>query len=442
LDFPIVFVPEIGTAPPRSDKGAARISLGAGDAPNVIAVRAADETGLVIEPPSFSAAYATTRRRDRAERQRLAYVAITRAADAMFLVGGRAREATSDVASSTLGVLEEIARDERTLAAAELAVEDVEVPAPVIRRYDAPLTVSVGAVPMRAPLRPSWRALPIAPTALADFDHCSRRFELVHVLGLPEHVRGARAADVERAGAALLDARSQGTLAHAVLERIPTSAFAGVDAGIAASRALAAEGVPVEHAQHSAIVTRVERFLRGSYAQALADGGAELRREVDFVFGVDDAEGRSVVLRGSMDLVVVWPDGAVDVVDYKSARGGAEGAYAFQLDVYALAARAMYPEARRLRAGLVYLGGASSGGEPSWRTLPDETDVRTRLAALGERLVRARWDGAFPRVALERCEAIHCGFIGRCHASAAPAASDPSSEAKGTDENPSRATTT
>ena len=442
LDFPIVFVPEIGTAPPRAEKGAARISLGAGDEPNVIAVRAPDDTGLVLEPPSFVRAHATTRRRDRAERQRLAYVAVTRAASAMFLVGGRAREGSGDVAASTLGVLEDMARDPRAVEAAALAIEDVEVPAPVVRRHDAPLAVPLGEIAPRTPVVPAWRSLPIAPTALADFDHCARRFELVHVLGLPEHVRGARAPDAARAAPTGLDARVQGTLAHAVLERVPTTAFAGVDAAGAASRALAAEGIPAEHPQHGAIVTRVERFLRGSYAQALAEAGAELRREVDFVLGIDDAQGRSVVLRGSMDLVVVWPDGAVDVVDYKSARGGAHDAYAFQLDVYALAVRAMFPSAPRLRAGLVYLGGIGSAGEPAWRELPDEASLRSRLGGLGDRLVRARWGGAFPRVELARCEAIYCGFIGRCHASTAPSANETLSAENGTDEKPSRATTT
>jgi ATP-dependent helicase/nuclease subunit A len=439
LDFPIVFVPEIGAALPRSDKGAARISLGAGDDPNVLAVRAADDTGLVLEPPSFARAHATTRRRERAERQRLAYVAVTRAADAMFLVGGRVREGTGDLGASTLAVLEDIVADDRARETAALAVEDVEVPAPVVRRHDTPLTPVVDAVQERGSVVPSWRSLPIAPTALADFDHCARRFELVHLLGLPEHVRGARAADAARAGTTGLDARLQGTLAHAVLERVPTAAFAGADADVAASRALAAEGIPTEHAQHASIVGRVSRFLRGSYAQRIAERGAELRREVDFVLAVDDAQGRSVVLRGSMDLVVVWPDGDVDVVDYKSARGGAEGAYGFQLDVYALAAREMFPSAPRLRAGLVYLGGASSSGEPAWRALPADNDIRARLAGLGDRLVRARWGGTFARVALDRCEAIHCGFIGRCHASTAldaKSAAEPSEAgalSKGTD---------
>ena len=452
LDFPIVFVPEIGAGLPRSDKGAARISLGAGDDPNVIAVRAADEAGMVIEPPSFARAHAVTQRRERAERQRLAYVAITRAADAMFLVGGRAKEGTGDRGASTLAVLEELAGDDSARRWAALAIEEVEVPPPVIRPREPDAVERVAAPIVKGPgAPPAWRSLPIAPTALADFDHCSRRFELVHLLGLPEHLRGGRApngapGDAPRPQiAAALDARAQGTLAHAVLERVEATAFAGVGADASSSRALVAEGVAVDHVQHAAIVARVTRFLGGSYAQAIAAAGAELRREVAFVLAVDDREGRSVVLRGSMDLVVVWPDRTVDVVDYKSARGGGEGAYGFQLDVYALAARALFPDAPRLRAGLVYLGGVRAAGEPAWRALPDEREVRARLAAMGERLVHARWSGSFPRVGLERCESIYCGFIGRCHAKASEAgatAATAPSDGNGTDSNPPRATTT
>jgi hypothetical protein len=138
-----------------------------------------------------------------------------------------------------------------------------------------------------------------------------------------------------------------------------------------------------------------------------------------------------------MDLVVVWRDGSVDVIDYKSARSGDVETYAFQLDVYALGARAIFPDAPRLRAGLVFLGGGN--GEPVWRSLPPEADVRVRLAALGDRLVDARWSESFPRVAIERCERIHCGFIGRCHSTYG---SPPEDDGPGTEANPSRATTT
>jgi len=43
-------------------------------------------------------------------------------------------------------------------------------------------------------------------------------------------------------------------------------------------------------------------------------------------------------------------------------------------------ARSLFRAAPRLRAGLVYLGGASAASEPAWRDLPDEREVRTRLA--------------------------------------------------------------
>jgi hypothetical protein len=361
------------------------------------------------------------------------------------------REGTGDLGASTIAVLEEIAADASARISAALAVEDVEVPTTVVRRDAGDLGAhSDRSEPgPRARLdsrsSPRWRSLPIAPTALADFDHCSRRFELVHLLGLPEHVRGVRAAEGVRARIVTLDARAQGTLAHAVLERVPTAAFAGAEADVTASRALVAEGVPVEHAQHAAIVARVVRFLRGVYAKRITEDGCELLREVPFVLPIVDTEGRSVVLRGSMDLVVVWPNGAVDVVDYKSARGGDEGAYGFQLDVYSLAVRAMFPTAVTFRAGLVYLGGPSAAGEPSWRALALDADIRMRLAGMGDRLVRARWSGTFPRVALERCEQIYCGFIGRCHASTAPDESSESEESplsNGTEAKPSRATTT
>jgi hypothetical protein len=130
-----------------------------------------------------------------------------------------------------------------------------------------------------------------------------------------------------------------------------------------------------------------------------------------------------------MDLVVVWPDGSVYVVDYKSARGGPPEGHALQLDVYAAAARERFPNARRLRAGLFFLGGTAS--EPVWRELPLVDDVRACIVSLAERLAESRWSSDYPRVARERCEAIYCGFIGRCHPLD-----------RGTDVNPERATTT
>ena len=415
LDFPVVFIPEINAPLPRFEKGAVRVADG------VLTVRIADGDGMILEPPSFEAAANDAKRRERAERQRIAYVAATRASDEMIFVGGRSRDVPLDPGVSTLAVLETLA-DQPAL----LTVEDADVPAPRLREDLAEEQRSARAD--ETPLRPAWKSLPIAPTALSDFAHCARRFELVHVLGLPEHARGRRA-DPSRFDPSALDARARGTLAHAALERVPREAFANEDAARFASTALAEAGLPVDHPEHEAIVGRVTRFLRGAYAETIATAGAEILREVAFVLAVEDEESRAVVLRGSMDLVVVWPDGSVDVVDYKSARGGDPEGHALQLDVYAVAARERFPNARRLRAGLVFLGGAAS--EPVWRALPSPEGVRADIAMLGGRLADARWSLSYPRVALARCEAIHCGFIGRCHP-----------PERGTEANPDRATTT
>src|SRR5262249_48233870 len=149
----------------------------------------------------------------------------------------------------------------------------------------------------------------IAPTALADFDHCARRFELVHLLGLPEHARGRRSRPVgpaDRAGDASLDARAPGTIAHAVPEQVPPDVFpAGGDAVTAVNKSLEVAGVGAEHPEHAAIAARALRFLTTEYARSLAERGGAVHREVAFVLPVGDE--RVVTLRGSMDLVVAWP---------------------------------------------------------------------------------------------------------------------------------------
>jgi ATP-dependent helicase/nuclease subunit A len=281
---------------------------------------------------------------------------------------------------------------------------------------------------------PAWRALAIAPTALQDFAHCARRFQLMHVLGLPERAQpwgsalrvrsplprqtpepafaAAPPRDEDDTGPRL-DARAEGTLAHLVLERLPRDAFGTKEAAAAASAILAREGLAPDHARHAAVVERVARFAAGAYAARVARAGADIAREAPFVLRLSDGEGRTLALRGSIDLLVTWPDGSVDVVDYKRARGPSADPYAFQLDVYALAARDLVPRAPRLRAGIVFLGGDVD--EPVWRPAPDSTRFSARLAELAESLVRARWTETFPRAAPSRCRAIRCGYFRACH---------------------------
>jgi ATP-dependent helicase/nuclease subunit A len=423
LDFPIVLIPEVGKEPRRVEREAFRVASGEGDAGMIVA-RVVDPEGRVHDAPSYERAMDDARRRDRAERQRLAYVATTRASHAMRLVGDRVapqKGESETYAATTAATLHAIADDAASRARAFLVVEDVD---PSAIRVDAPARPpathvepsSSAWVPVTSP---AWRSLPIAATALQDFHHCARRFELAHVLDLPEHappfVEAVTRDAIDDANAGpRLDARAEGTLAHRVLERVDAASFgATLFARAEASRILEREGIPRDHEKHERVVDRVLRFLGGAYAERVAAMKAQIAREVPFVIDVRDASDRAIALRGSIDLLVRWKDGTVDVVDYKRARGPSPEPHAFQLDAYALAARAMVPNAAKIRAGIVFLGGGR--GDPAWIAPFDPVAARARLAPLGARLVEARWGERFPREPITTCRAIRCGYVQHCH---------------------------
>ena len=137
-----------------------------------------------------------------------------------------------------------------------------------------------------------------------------------------------------------------------------------------------------------------------------------LRRSHEVHVPVGD--GRTALFRGSMDLVVALDgDREIEVVDYKRARGPALLPYELQLELYALAARSVFPAARSVRAGVVFLGGDPS--QPVWLADVGREALELRVGETVRALSEARWLRSFPRVALPRCEAISCGYVGRCH---------------------------
>jgi hypothetical protein len=253
--------------------------------------------------------------------------------------------------------------------------------------------------------RASFRTLAIATTALTDFAHCPRRFELLHLVDLPE----PRVAIV---GGGTGDARAHGTLAHRVLERVAPSAFGAHDASGAIARVLDEDRVARENPARHIAAARAQHFLASAYATRI--GAATIARERPFVLALEDG-ARTIAVRGAIDLLVEWPDRTVDVIDYKSARGPSPEPYALQLAIYTLAARAMLPNATTIRAAVVFLGGDDA--EPRWLALDPPEALRAHALSLAVRIGSARDDG-FPRVAVERCRELRCGYVGICHPSA------------------------
>lgn len=419
LAFPIVFLPEIARGGRRPEFPAVLVDAGAGQRGSSLSVRIASNDGSRLRAPAYARACERMKLRERAELHRLAYVGVTRAAHALYFVGHRTppKSGAADAYdATTVAVLDKLVADDPFRERVGFVVEDVAIERGGERAAAAARHLPI--VPDAPVLK--WSHASFAVTALGSFAACARRYELAALMGLPERdlpklaVSGdAPEDDVESlAEAPRVDARSEGTIAHRILEDLPIEAF-GADARVEIDRLLDREGLPEGHSSRTLIAEKLSRFLGGSYASRLRAEGAEIAREVPFALDVHDAEGRAIVLRGSIDLLVRWPDGSVDVIDYKRARGPDPEAHAFQLDVYAVAARELHPNAPSLRTGIAFLGGDPS--EPRWHGPAADADVRARIAALGNGVLSARWAASFPRAPLATCERIHCGYVALCH---------------------------
>jgi ATP-dependent helicase/DNAse subunit B len=242
------------------------------------------------------------------------------------------------------------------------------------RRPD-PLAGGLGTVATAA-LR---RALPDewSPTQLEAWARCPFRL----FLGLGAGLADPEAADLD------IDGRDEGSLLHAVLERLVSVRAArhdwppaGTDADRAEARAIASEvlarferdgrvGDPaVWAARGEAVLARVDRLVaaeaeeRGGLEPALVEhrfGGTSGRPPL-----VLEANGARVLVKGRVDRVDASPDRLL-VIDYKNARDaarheaqlepGALGVTSFQVPAYLAAAARELPGRARHEATFVLL---------------------------------------------------------------------------------------
>jgi hypothetical protein len=109
-------------------------------------------------------------------------------------------------------------------------------------------------------------------------------------------------------------------------------------------------------------------------------------------------------------------DGEATVVDYKLSRAAAPGRYDFQLDAYALAARALTQDTVQVRTGLVFLRspGAPFRAREALRAGEAE-QIRLRLLEAARVLSEGRRTGTWAKVPVARCRELECGFVRRCH---------------------------
>ncbi|MCU1335936.1 MAG: helicase/exodeoxyribonuclease subunit [Bryobacterales bacterium] len=286
LEFPVVFVSALHRGPDRRKP--------------VIAVSRESGLGIKWRHPTTGQGHSDSVHRalieqidlkEKAEENRLLYVAMTRAQDRLILSHAEGKRASAWQKLAESAVPESAAPPEPAASgfASAGATEEVLDPPVVSGQYDSAASV----------------------TSVAMFQACPRKYYLSRYLGLEP------TADRPGTGAIELGLDVHGALA----------------------------GQTVESAEANELASRFRLSDLGRRAQL----ATRIEREFDFLIEIDD-----VVVRGQIDLWFE-EGGELVLVDYKTDRDelGTEG-YALQLRLYALALE-RYAARRPDRAVLYYL---------------------------------------------------------------------------------------
>jgi ATP-dependent helicase/nuclease subunit A len=411
LEWPIVFVPDLG-ARPRADTRRALLDR-SGRLCAALLDAAREEA---VETTGLRAARADDRRAAAAESRRLLYVALTRARDLLVLSG----EASG---AETWRGLVEAALTERPELARRVHLSEAAIAAAGPPLGAAPAADGPRRAPSSAPrLAGAPPATParVAVTELAEYARCPRRHLLGQVLGLPEPRGTSGAPTADDPGRAT----ARGTLAHAMLAEAdlgaPPLERRAQLAGAAARRGYEPSSPGVRR-----ILAEIARFADSAAGRALALAAREgrLSREVPFLLRLDPEPSGTpdrppaAYLVGAIDALVRERHAqGLTVVDYKYAmpRVGAAERYRLQLLAYVLAASRAHP-GTRVRARLQFLRGDHRALDvtPSAAELEQFAMVAPRLAAEAR-----RGGGDRPPAALgrdeARCRAEGCGYVARC----------------------------
>jgi len=396
LEFPIVFVPELGAGQPGNHSPVRY------DADLGLGVRPALPGGIWCPTLAHRAIADRRKAKESAELKRLLYVAVTRARDHLVLSGegkGEWRCWLDAFLDSPDGGLVTTVQMGAPLAA---RASSVPLP-PASEGKFSPDTVSLAA--SRAlhytPARPS--AMVFSPTALEDYAHCPRKYYYKAVLGLDEGLFAQllaphrRQQPEKRHGMSALE---QGNLAHAILERLD---FAADPDGLQRQcRQLATFMAPAEPAA-AEVVEQVLSLATSPLGRKLST--ARLLREHPFTLHLRGAA--DYYIRGAMDLVAVHDD-RVTVYDYKyMTREGADlEGYRFQLSTYLVALERAFP-GWRTEAQLLFLKG---GGTE--RVECDLVTFEKQLLVIMDAIRERSGEGDFGLLA--GCDGSHCPFRQRC----------------------------
>ena len=403
----------------------------------LLVVRHAGEDGPIITDTQTELSEDATARAH-AERQRLSYVALTRAQHELVLVLP-ARASAGSLARTVLDLHTEGAFA-GIAGLNELAVSQL---------LAAPKLALASAAPGEDPparCPPESTAVVLGVTALSDFQLCPRRFSLIQLQGLSEPRLGGggggKNADVDA------DLRLAGIAAHHVLEVWPLDRWGEAPDPAFLAAALSQGGLSAKTEVGKKTLDGLARFLSGSYAARVKREAVRVEREVALTVTLHGtraapparaaarpapknpaqlelfasfasappaapsslvAPGPALVIKATLDLLVELEDGSLHVIDYKRTRGGGGGdraRYGPQLSLYrSVVAQAL---GKVPKVGLLHLLGDAE--EPEWLS-PEAADP----SAISQTFLAARASDDWPLVPEPACRAMHCGFVTSCH---------------------------
>lgn len=401
LEWPVVFVAQTARrAPVRTE----RVLL---DAERRFVVMPGGEESSERFKALRREAHAT----EEDDARRMLYVALTRAKD-LLVVSGPAEEGDGDWGRLRAALRAEAPFRVRVWEPGE------DGPAVAVRARPEPDEEERAGDEAEAHATQAPRRLALLGGAVQDLAWCGRRFHARHELGLREH--GASHGVSEEAGA----------LARRVLLEVPWARVVRDPEGSLRAVA-AASGVHASGVGAAGALAMLRRFAKTPLARAVAAEGGEgllIGRAVPWGLRVGDA-GTELSVTGELDLVLSGEVAGRDEVlvarvatgvdldegDLPGGVGPLDAALELALGGRALAQRMLEGGAEASVRGAVLV--LSEEADASLVVLPrwDAGVVEARALELARGLVvareGARWEGRARHV----CQALRCGFIGRCH---------------------------
>jgi ATP-dependent helicase/nuclease subunit A len=380
----------------------------------LLVLRHAGEDGPIVTESQNELAE-DSKGRAQAERQRLSYVALTRAKHE--LVVALPAQPRSGTLARTLHDLQREGAFTSLDGLREVAVSEL--------LSEAPLAASQSRTtsdPPRLPEQLEASAVVLGVTALSDFRICPRRFSLIELAGLSEPRLGGAPTPLAEPE---LDPRLSGIAAHQVLELWPLERWGDPPDLAQLAKMLEQARLPAATPTGEKTLAGLARFLGGPYAAKVRNEAVRIERELSLTVSLSSAAARStsgaaqlelfstkkgtpLVVKATLDLLVEFGDGSLHVVDYKRTRGGGGDAerYGPQLALYRSVVQRHFGKTPQV--GLLHLLGDAA--EPQWLT-PAPADPSEIASAF----LAARARDVWPPVQADTCRAVHCGFVASCH---------------------------